>query len=139
MKSIFKILELGVERSRIFFAILRGDVDSQGLARRQGVAVDVFQSNMAHKNYRSESPTPIMTKRLRYLFNTTTTSCPRVLWYLRVITGGGNVLVDPFDHEIPGTAAKRERRDQTLSLPMDANHCSAGDKSGVWKLIPVVM
>ena len=28
----------------------------------------------------------------------------RVLWYLRVIRGGGNVLVDPFDHEIPGTA-----------------------------------
>ena len=24
--------------------------------------------------------------------------------YLRVIPGGGNVLVDPFDHEIPGTA-----------------------------------
>jgi hypothetical protein len=27
-----------------------------------------------------------------------------VLYYLRVIPGGGNLLVDPFDHEIPGTA-----------------------------------
>ena len=27
-----------------------------------------------------------------------------VLWYLRVIPGGGNLLVDPFDHSIPGTA-----------------------------------
>ena len=28
----------------------------------------------------------------------------RVLWYLRVLRAGATVLVDPFDHEIPGTA-----------------------------------
>ena len=28
----------------------------------------------------------------------------RVLWYLRVLRAGAAVLVDPFDHEIPGTA-----------------------------------
>ena len=26
-----------------------------------------------------------------------------VVWYLRVIPHGTNVLVDPFDHEIPGS------------------------------------
>ena len=32
----------------------------------------------------------------------------QVLYYLRVIPGGGNVLVDPFDHSIPGTAMQDE-------------------------------
>ena len=46
----------------------------------------------------------------------------RVLWYLRVIPGGGNVLVDPFDHEIPGTATLQD--DDDMEIPGTATNVS---------------
>jgi hypothetical protein len=44
-----------------------------------------------------------------------------VLYYLRVIPGGGNVLVDPFDHEIPGTASEDE---DGMEIPGTATNVS---------------
>ena len=98
MKSIFKILVLGVVPILAVTAVM-----DLGLAADKGSQL-IFQSNMAHKNYITVSNTsPNAVTVLVQYYND---ELKPVLFYLRVITGGGTVLVDPFDHEIPGTAMK---------------------------------
>ena len=97
MKSIFKILILAAVPILAVTAVA-----DQGLAADKGSQL-IFQSNMAHQNYISvanANDDRAVTVLVQYYND----EMALVLWYLRVIPGGGNVLVDPFDHEIPGTA-----------------------------------
>ena len=63
----------------------------------------IFQSNMAHTNYISvvnaQPDGNAVTVLVQYYNN----DMEMAVWYLRVIPGGSSVLVDPFDHMIPGT------------------------------------
>lgn len=98
MKSIFKILALGAILTLAPTAVM-----DQGLAADKGSQL-IFQIDMNNMNYISVSNTsPDAVTVLTQYYND---EMARVLWYLRVIPGGGNVLVDPFNHEIPGTAEK---------------------------------
>ena len=97
MKSILRILVLGVVPILAATAVV-----DQGLAADKGSQL-IFQSNMAHQNYISVANANdgrAVTVLVQYYNDEMTV----VLYFLRVIPGGGNVLVDPFDHEIPGTA-----------------------------------
>ncbi len=97
MKSIFKILVLGV----VLILAATAVVD-EGLAADKGSQL-IFHSNMYHQNFISVANAndgSAVTLLTQYYND----EMHRVLWYLRVVPGGGNVLVDPFDHLIPGTA-----------------------------------
>ena len=97
MKSIFRILVLGVVPILAATAVV-----DQGLAADKGSQL-IFHSNMYHQNYISVANAndgEAVTVLTQYYND----EMAMVLWYLRVIPGGGNVLVDPFDHRIPGTA-----------------------------------
>ena len=99
MKSIFKILVLGAVP---ILAVTM--VANQGLAADKGSQL-IFQSNMAHKSFISVANANngrAVTVLVQYYND----EMSMVLYYLRVIPGGGNFLVDPFNHEIPGTAEK---------------------------------
>ncbi len=101
MKSIFKILVLGVVPILALTAVV-----DQGLAADKGSQL-IFHSNMYHQNYISVSngnDAAAVTTLVQYYND----EMAMVLYYLRVIPGGGNVLVDPFDHSIPGTAMQDE-------------------------------
>ena len=99
MKSIFKILILAAVP---ILAVTM--VADQALAADKGSQL-IFQSNMAHQSYISVANAN-NDRAVTVLVQYYNDEMARVLWYLRVIPGGGNVLVDPFDHEIPGTAEK---------------------------------
>ena len=62
----------------------------------------IFQSNMAHKNFISvvNANSAAAVTVLTQYYND---EMEMVVWYLRVIPAGGNVLVDPFNHVIPTT------------------------------------
>ena len=95
MKSIFKILVLGVVPILMATAVV-----DEGLAADKGSQL-IFQSNMAHTNFISvvnTSGTQAVTVLTQYYNN----EMEMVLWYLRVIAPNTTVLVDPFDHAIPG-------------------------------------
>ena len=111
MKSIFKILVLGVVPILAVTAVM-----DLGLAADKGSQL-IFQSNMAHKNYITVSNTS--DKAVTVLVQYYNDELEPVLFYLRVITGGGTVLVDPFDHEIPGTAMKD---DDDMEIPGTATN-----------------
>ena len=109
MKSILKILVLGVVPILAATAVV-----DQGLAADKGAQL-IFQANSGHKNFISIKNTNVddgvattttdgtaVTVLTQYYND----EMKQVLWYLRVIVAGGTVLVDPFDHEIPGTAKK---------------------------------
>ncbi len=107
MKSIFKILVLGVVPILALTAVA-----DQALAADKGSQL-TFHSNMYHKNFISVANAnegSAVTVLVQYYND----EMARVLWYLRVIPGGGNVLVDPFDHKIPGTA---EQDDDGEDIP----------------------
>ena len=63
----------------------------------------IFQSSMAHTNYISvvnaQPDGNAVTLLIQYYNN----DMELALYYLRVVPGGSSVLVDPFDHMIPGT------------------------------------
>ena len=94
MKSFFKILVLGVVP--IVAVTMTAD---QALAADEGSQL-IFQSNMANKNFISilNSNSASAVTVLTQYYNDEMTP---VVWYLRVVPAGGNVLVDPFDHTIP--------------------------------------
>ncbi len=99
MKSLFKILVLGAVP---ILAVTM--VADQALAADKGSQL-IFQSNMAHQSFISVTNANngrAVTVLVQYYND----EMSLVLYYLRVIPGGGNVLVDPFNHEIPGTAEK---------------------------------
>ena len=106
MKSIFKILCLGAVLMLATTAVV-----DQGLAADKGSQL-IFQTDMSNTNYISVSNTSAdaVTVLTQYYND----EMALVLWYLRVIPGGGNVLVNPFNHEIPGTA---EKDDDGMRIP----------------------
>ena len=76
-------------------------VVDQGLAADKGSQL-IFHTNMAHKNFISvanANDKAAVTVLVQYYND----EMKLVLWYLRVIPGDGNVLVDAYDHMIPGT------------------------------------
>ena len=100
MKSILKILVLGVVPILAATAVV-----DQGLAADDNGSQLIFQANSGHKNFISvhnNSSDTAVTVLTQYYND----EMKQVLWYLRVIVSDGTVLVDPFDHEIPGTAEK---------------------------------
>ena len=98
MKSIFKILMLGVVPILAATAVV-----DQGLAADKGSQL-IFQSNMAHTNYISiVNAAPDGEKAVTVLVQYYNNEMEMVVWYLRVIPHGTNVLVDPFNHMIPGS------------------------------------
>ena len=99
MKSIFKILILGVVP---ILAVTM--VADQAFAADKGSQL-IFQANSEHVSFISVANTKddlAVTVLVQY-YNE---SMELVTWYLRVITGGGNFLVNPFDHMIPGTGTE---------------------------------
>ena len=77
-------------------------VVDQGLAADKGSQL-IFQSNMAHHSFISlvnaQPDGNAVTVLVQYYNN----DMEMAVWYLRVIPGGSSVLVNPFDHMIPGT------------------------------------
>ena len=103
MKSIFKILVLAVVPMLVTTAVV-----DRGFAADAGSQL-IFQSTMApdHKDFISVANTNdkmAVTVLVQYYND----EMKPVLWYLRVIPGGGNFMVDPFDHEMPGQGRECE-------------------------------
>lgn len=95
MKSIFKILVLGVVPILMATAVV-----DRGYAADAGSQL-IFQAHMDHQNFISVANTNdkmAVTVLVQYYND----EMKRVLWYLRVVPGGGNFMVDPFNHAIPG-------------------------------------
>ena len=123
MKSIFKILVLGVVPILALTAVV-----DQGLAADKGSQL-IFHSNMYHKNFISvanANDAEAVTLLVQYYNDEMTT----VLWYLRVVPGGGNVLVDPFDHMIPGTASDDDTDGTNVSEILGALPAMTNDDDG---------
>ena len=74
-----------------------GTPDSRSVSDRLGT------TEAAQKNFISVANTA-EDRAVTVLFQYHNDEMRRVLWYLRVLRAGATVLVDPFDHEIPGTA-----------------------------------
>lgn len=95
MKSIFKIMVLGVVPILMTTAVV-----DRGYAADAGSQL-IFQSNINHQDFISVANTNdkmAVTVLVQYYND----EMKRVLWYLRVVPGGGNFMVDPFNHAIPG-------------------------------------
>ncbi len=128
MKSIFKILVLGVVPILALTAVA-----DQGLAADKGSQL-IFQSNMAHKNFISVANAhdkQAVTVLTQYYND----EMKLVLWYLRVLQADSNLLVDPFDHMIPGTASDDDMDGTNVSeilgaLPAMSTDKKAGTNSG---------
>ena len=98
MKGWFKLLVLATIPILAVTAVV-----NQGLAADKGSQL-IFQSSMAHTSYISVvNAQPGRTDAVTVLVQYYNNEMERVVWYLRVIHHGTNVLVDPFDHEIPGS------------------------------------
>ena len=97
MKGWLKLLVLGA----IPILAVTMAVD-QGFAADKGSQL-IFQSNMGHQNYISvvnaQPDGNAVTLLIQYYNN----DMELALYYLRVVPGGSSVLVDPFNHMIPGT------------------------------------
>jgi len=80
----------------------------------------IFQPNMAHKNFIaiSNSSSDNAVTVLTQYYND---KMELVLFYLRVLPAGANVMVDPFDHVIPGSAMKD---DDDKEIPDSATNVS---------------
>ncbi len=95
MKSIFKILILATVPILAATAVV-----DQGLAADKGSQL-IFQTNMAHTNYISIAnahDSQAVTVLVQYYND----AMEMPVWYLRVLPADGNVLINPFDHMIPG-------------------------------------
>ena len=98
MKGWFKLLVLATVPILAVTAVV-----DQGLAADKGSQL-IFQSSMAHTSYISVvNAAPMTTNAVTVLVQYYNNEMERVVWYLRVIPHGTNVLVDPFDHMIPGS------------------------------------
>ena len=97
MKSILKILVLGA-----VLILGTSAVVDQGLAADKGSQL-IFQSNTGPPRTSSPLQTPTDSQAVTVLVQYYNDAMERVLWYLRVLPADSNVLVDPFDHTIPGS------------------------------------
>lgn len=77
------------------------DDDGWGSAADFGSQL-IFDNDRAHKNYISIANTHEH-RAVTVLTQYYSDALELVLWYLRVLPAGGNVLIDPYDHLIPGT------------------------------------
>ena len=128
MKSIFKILVLGVVPILMATAVV-----DEGLAADKGSQL-IFQSNMAHKNFISVANAH-SSQAVTVLTQYYNDEMKLVLWYLRVLQADSNLLVDPFDHMIPGTASDDDMDGTNVSeilsdLPAMSTDKKAGTNSG---------
>ena len=128
MKSIFKILVLGAVP---ILAVTM--VANQGLAADKGSQL-IFQNNMAHKNFISVANAH-SSQAVTVLTQYYNDEMKLVLWYLRVLQADSNLLVDPFDHMIPGTASDDDMDGTNVSeilgaLPAMSTDKKAGTNSG---------
>ena len=124
MKSIFKILVLGVVPILALTAVV-----DQGLAADRGSQL-IFQSNMAHKSFISVANAN-SSKAVTVLVQYYNDKMEMVLWYLRVLPADSNVLVDPFDHMIPGSDPATNVGDFIAGLPaMSSEDDGPGTNSG---------
>ena len=113
MKGWLKLLVLGAVP---ILAVTM--VANPALAADKGSQL-IFQSNMAHQNFISivnahpngNAQTGHAVTVLVQYYND---EMKMVAWYLRVIPSGTNVLVDPFNHAIPGTAMQD---DDDMDIP----------------------
>ena len=99
MKGWLKLLVLGAVP---ILAVTM--VADQALAADKGSQL-IFQSNSDHVNFISvtnSSDSEAVTVLVQY-YNE---SMEMVVWYLRVLPANANVLVNPYDHMIPGTATE---------------------------------
>ena len=99
MKGWLKLLVLGAVP---ILAVTM--VADQALAADKGSQL-IFQANSNHTSFISvanANDAAAVTVLVQY-YNE---SMEMVVWYLRVITGDGNFLVNTFDHMIPGTATE---------------------------------
>jgi len=97
MKSILKILVLGA------VPILAVTMAADPALAADGSQL-IFQTNMDVRNYISTvntSTNQAVTVLVQYYND----EMERAVWYLRVIPAGTNILVDPFNHSIPGADA----------------------------------
>ena len=129
MKSIFKILVLGVVPILMATAVV-----DEGLAADKGSQL-IFHSNMAHKNFISVTNANPAEEAVTVLTQYYNDEMKLVLWYLRVLPQGATVLVDPFNHMIPGTASDDDMDGTNVSeilgdLPAMSTDKKAGVNSG---------
>ena len=101
MKSIFKILILATVPILAATAVV-----DQGLAADKGSQL-IFQTNMAHTNYISIANAHD-SKAVTVLVQYYNDAMEMPVWYLRVLPADGNVLINPFDHMIPGSGKEDE-------------------------------
>ena len=123
MKSIFKILVLGAVPILALTAVV-----DQGLAADKGSQL-IFHSNMYHKNFISIANTndsEAVTVLVQYYNDEMSV----VLYYLRVLPADGNLLVDPFDHMIPGTASDDDMDGTNVSEVIGALPAMTNDDDG---------
>ena len=99
MKGWLKLLVLGAVP---ILAVTM--VADQALAADKGSQL-IFRANSDHTNFISvtNSADNVAVTVLVQYYNE---AMEMVVWYLRVIPGNGNVLVNPFDHMIPGTGTE---------------------------------
>ena len=96
MKSIFKILVLGVVPILAATAVV-----DQASRCRQGLSVDLPEQHgpcelRLHCKHRQGQAVTVLVQ----YYNDAMES---VLWYLRVVPADSNLLIDPFNHMIPGS------------------------------------
>ncbi len=128
MKRILTLLVLGIVPILMATAVV-----DEGLAADKGSQL-IFQSNMAHKNFISVANAhdkQAVTVLTQYYND----EMKLVLWYLRVLAADSNLLVDPFDHMIPGTASDDDMDGTNVSevlgaLPAMSTDKKAGMNSG---------
>ncbi|MDE2927373.1 MAG: hypothetical protein OXT71_13335 [Acidobacteriota bacterium] len=123
MKSIFKILVLGVVPILALTAVV-----DQGLAADKGSQL-IFQGNMAHRNFISIAnahDSQAVTVLTQYYND----EMSLVLWYLRVLPADSNVLIDPLNHMIPGTATDDDMDGTNVSEVLGALPAMTNDDDG---------
>ena len=118
MKGWLKLLVLGAVP---ILAVTM--VADQALAADKGSQL-IFQSNSDHVNFMSvtnSSDSEAVTVLVRY-YNE---SMEMVVWYLRVLPANANILVNPFDHMIPGTGTEdNEAGENVMDAIMDSGKAS---------------
>ena len=89
----------------------------------------IFQSNMAHQSFISVANAHA-SQAVTVLTQYYNDEMSRVLWYLRVLPADSNILVDPFDHMIPGTATDEDTDGTNVSEVLDGLPAMTNDDDG---------
>ena len=122
MKGWLKLLVLGV------IPILAVTTVAAQTATDKGSQL-IFQANMAHKSFISVANAHD-DRAVTLLTQYYNDEMAMVLWYLRIVLPNGNVLVDPFDHMIPGTATDDDMDGTNVSEVLGALPAMTNDDDG---------